>query len=211
MLLGAKFFLLLRKLFKLFWRWCEYIDISARFVAPESNFRLIRIQNGAAIQNPIQTRNNIELGSNVIIDGILNTYNGKGKIKIGDYSYVGPNTRIWSYDSIVIGSHVQISHNCNVFDSNTHPTDAKQRRLDYYNIIFKDGGNQNDEVVCKPTELENDVWIGCNVCIMKGVTIGARSIVAAGSVLTKSIPSDVIVAGNPAKIVKILEVTPPAE
>ena len=50
--------------------------------------------------------------------------------------------------------------------------------------------------------IEDDVWIGAQSIILKGVTIGARSIIGAGSVVTKSIPSDCIAAGNPCKILK---------
>jgi acetyltransferase-like isoleucine patch superfamily enzyme len=54
----------------------------------------------------------------------------------------------------------------------------------------------------KPIVIEDNVWIGCNVIILKGVTIGAGSIVAAGSIVTKNVPADSIVAGNPAKVIK---------
>ena len=53
--------------------------------------------------------------------------------------------------------------------------------------------------------IEDDVLIGANVIILKGVHIGARSIIGAGSVVTKDVPEDCIVAGNPAKVVKILK------
>nr|WP_239472900.1 DapH/DapD/GlmU-related protein [Bacteroides caecigallinarum] len=56
-----------------------------------------------------------------------------------------------------------------------------------------------------PIVIEDDVLIGTRCIILKGVTIGARSIIAAGSVVTKSIPSDSIAAGNPAKVVRILK------
>ena len=56
----------------------------------------------------------------------------------------------------------------------------------------------------KPITIGDDVWIGCNSIILKGVKIGNGSIVAAGSVVTKSVPPFSLVAGNPAKIVKEL-------
>ena len=52
--------------------------------------------------------------------------------------------------------------------------------------------------------IEDDAFIGMNCIILKGVTIGARSIVAAGSVVTKSIPADCVAGGNPAKVIKYL-------
>lgn len=164
----------------------------------------VRISKLAQISNDALNRNAIKLGSGVSIDGILQVFYGEGHITIGDMSYVGPNSRIWSSVDIRIGSHCLISHNCNIIDSNSHPIDAQLRRLDYENI-YNGGKGLSDKVSCKPIELGDDVWIGANSCIMKGVTLGDRTIVAAGSVVTKSFPSDVIVAGNPAKIVKVLD------
>ncbi len=59
----------------------------------------------------------------------------------------------------------------------------------------------------RPISIENDVWIAAGVTILRGVTIGAGSIVAAGSVVTKDVPPNVIVAGNPAQLVRKLELT----
>ena len=53
--------------------------------------------------------------------------------------------------------------------------------------------------------IEDDVFIGLNSMILKGVTIGARSIVGAGSVVTKSVPCDSIVCGNPSRVIKRIE------
>jgi len=50
--------------------------------------------------------------------------------------------------------------------------------------------------------IEDDVWIGANCQILKGVTIGARTVIGAGSVVTKSIPTDCIAAGNPCKVIR---------
>ena len=164
----------------------------------------VRISKSAQISNDALNREAIKLGSGVSIDGVLQVFYGKGHIIIGDMSYVGPNSRIWSSVDIKIGNHCLISHNCNIIDSNSHPIDAQLRRLDYENI-FNGGKGLSDKVSCKPIVLGDDVWIGANSCVMKGVTLGDRTIVAAGSVVTKSFPSDVIVAGNPAKIVKMLD------
>lgn len=58
-----------------------------------------------------------------------------------------------------------------------------------------------DNIKSAPITIEDDVWIGAHCIILKGVTIGARSIIGAGSVVTKSIPPDCIAAGNPCKII----------
>lgn len=54
----------------------------------------------------------------------------------------------------------------------------------------------------KPIVIEDDVWLGTNSIVLKGVTIGARTIIGAGSVVTKDIPADCIAAGNPCKVIR---------
>ena len=61
-----------------------------------------------------------------------------------------------------------------------------------------------DDVVIRPTIIEEDVWIGVNAIILKGIIIGKGAIVAAGAVVTKNVPPNTIVAGNPAKVIKEL-------
>jgi len=59
-----------------------------------------------------------------------------------------------------------------------------------------------DDVAKKEVILEDNVWVGANAIILKGVRIGKNSVIGAGSVVTKDVPSNVVVAGNPAKIVR---------
>lgn len=56
-----------------------------------------------------------------------------------------------------------------------------------------------------PIVIEDDVWVGAHSFILKGVTIGARSIIGAGSVVTKNIPADCVAAGNPCRVIKNLK------
>lgn len=148
----------------------------------------------------------IKIGERTCVRGMLEIQREQGKIFIGDDCYVGDHSRIWSADSIIIGNNVLIAHNVNIFDNDTHPIDKYERRDDAMEIIWNGTRNNYSSLHCKPVAIGNDVWIGCNSIILKGVTIGEGSIVAAGSVVTKDVPENVIVAGNPAKIVKRLEV-----
>lgn len=95
--------------------------------------------------------------------------------------------------SITIGNHVKIGGNSILIDTDSHNMDYLVRR-----------GQYTDWGVSKPIVIEDDVFIGGNCIILKGVTIGARSIIAAGSVVTKSIPADCVAGGNPAKVIKSL-------
>lgn len=101
------------------------------------------------------------------------------------------STVLWSHIKITIGNHVKIGGNCIIIDTDAHNMNYLLRRSP-----STDGG------ISEPVTIEDDVFIGANCIILKGVTIGARSIIAAGSVVTKSIPADCIAGGNPAKIIR---------
>ena len=94
-------------------------------------------------------------------------------------------------------------------DNNSHSIYAQDRLIDTlgsrdFNVV----GIDNTNTIVKPIIIGDSVWIGRRAMIMKGVNIGERSIVAAGAVVTKDVPPDVIVAGNPAKIVKQIDQKP---
>lgn len=101
------------------------------------------------------------------------------------------STVLWAHKKITIGNHVKIGGNCIIIDTDAHNMDFKLRR-----------SPSTDWGVSAPVVIEDDAFIGMNCLILKGVTIGARSIIAAGSVVTKSIPADCIAGGNPAKVIK---------
>lgn len=115
-----------------------------------------------------------------------------GKVKIGNN--VGMSSPcIWIHENLSIGNNVKIGGNCIIMDNDVHQINYKERRS---NI---------GKVNSAPIVIEDDVWLGANVMVLKGVTIGARSIIGAGSVVTKSIPADCIAAGNPARVIKSLK------
>lgn len=114
-------------------------------------------------------------------------------ITIGDNVGMS-STVLWAHKSITIGNHVKIGGNCILIDTDSHNKDYMVRR-----------GQYTDWGVAESIVVEDDAFIGMNCIILKGVTIGARSIIAAGSVVTKSIPADCIAGGNPAKVIKSLK------
>lgn len=103
------------------------------------------------------------------------------------------STVLWSHKKIVIGNNVRIGGNCILIDTDAHDINYINRR-----------SPATDRGAASPIIIEDDVFIGTNCIILKGVTIGARSIIAAGSIVTKSIPADCIAGGNPAKVIKYL-------
>lgn len=123
------------------------------------------------------------------IQGSFFTDSPKAKITIGDNVGMS-STRIWIHDSLTIGNNVKIGGGVLIIDTDCHPIDYQVRRT------------SNEGTKSAPIVLEDDVWIGAQSIILKGVTIGARTIIGAGSVVTKSIPSDCIAGGNPCKVIK---------
>ena len=117
---------------------------------------------------------------------------GDGKIVIGDYSGIS-GAVLSSRAEIRIGNHVNIGGNVRIFDHDFHSMDAMDRR---------DPVIDKRNCRAEPVVIEDDVFVGANAIILKGVHIGARSIIGAGAVVTiRNIPADSVVAGNPARLV----------
>jgi acetyltransferase-like isoleucine patch superfamily enzyme len=108
-------------------------------------------------------------------------------------------------EKIGIGSHCLISWNVGIADSDFHPLEPAQRLIDAQALApyFKDRPPR-PKLKTAPVKIADNVWIGMNAVILKGVTIGENSVVAAGSVVTKSVPPNTVVAGNPAITVRQL-------
>ena len=116
------------------------------------------------------------------------------ELQVGDY--VGmTQVSITCKKQITIGDNVKIGAETMIYDTNFHNVDWKVRR-----------NHSEDLVTAKnaPVHIGNDVFIGTRCIIGKGVSIGDRTIIAAGSVVVKDIPSDCIAGGNPCKVIKTL-------
>jgi len=147
-----------------------------------------------AIEIPKNHRS-IQLGKNCSLDrGVTLLSNqsipvgGAPIIKIGAGTYINRNSFIYANESVHIGENCAIGPNCYITDHDHTMVSGKTPLESPLNS--------------KPIRIENEVWIGANVIILKGVTVGRRSVVGAGSVVTKSVAEKVIVAGNPAKIIR---------
>jgi acetyltransferase-like isoleucine patch superfamily enzyme len=127
---------------------------------------------------------------NTWIEGKLFAYQ-KGKIEIGEYCFVGLNSRIWATSEITIGNRVLISYNVTILDNNCHPIDSTERHEDYKKIITT--GFEDIDLNAKPIIIEDDVWIGFNATILKGVKIGKGAIIGSCAVVTKDVPPYTIV------------------
>ena len=110
-------------------------------------------------------------------------------ITIGENFYANYNLTILDTAKVKIGDNVFIGPNVNIYAA-THPIDKERR-------------NQNLEKGV-PVNIGNSVWIGGNVTILPGVSIGDNTVIGAGSVVTKSLPANVVAAGNPCKVIKTI-------
>jgi acetyltransferase-like isoleucine patch superfamily enzyme len=120
---------------------------------------------------------------------------GKGIIEIGNNSGL-TSCILSSRQQILIGNNVNIGGNVRIFDHDFHSTNY---------IIRRNKSEDYLNVKSLPVIIEDDVFIGTNAILLKGVRVGARSIIAAGSVVSvKDIPPDSLVAGNPAIVIKSL-------
>ncbi len=115
----------------------------------------------------------------------------RGTIRIGDYCLITPGARILAARSITLGDNTMLGSNVLISDSDWH---------DLYDRTSAPGDGA-------PIVTGKNAWIGERSIICKGVTIGENSIIGAGSVVTKDIPSNVVAAGNPAKVVKEFDPT----
>lgn len=138
-----------------------------------------------------------------LLDGELTCYRG-GEIVIGDYSWMSLRGQIISTSSVTIGRYCIIARDVYISDTNEHPLDAGIRRRETLDYVERGVIPDRSTSSSAPVSIGDDVWIGERAIILRGVAIGDRSIVAAGSVVTRSVPPDTIVAGNPARPIKQL-------
>ncbi|WP_302415053.1 DapH/DapD/GlmU-related protein [uncultured Prevotella sp.] len=185
----------------------------------------LRIKMYPRINRLILKANGAVFGKNLQIPGKVSWLIRGGRITIGDNFYlssgngvnpiasnlsadvyvepgaaltIGNNvgmssTRLWIHESARIGNNVKIGGCVLITDTDAHPMDYMARR------------SSNEGTKSAPVVIEDDVWVGAHCIILKGVTIGARSIIGAGSVVTKSIPADCVAAGNPCRVIKNLK------
>lgn len=122
---------------------------------------------------------------------VLATWQAGAVLEVGaNFGMTGGT--ICAAERIIIKDNVVVGANTTIMDTDFHPLDPKQRKL------------QPSDARIAMIVIEDDVFIGMNCLILKGVTIGQGSVVGAGSVVTKDVPPGVIAAGNPARIVREL-------
>jgi acetyltransferase-like isoleucine patch superfamily enzyme len=113
---------------------------------------------------------------------------GGTDIRLGRNVFINQNCTMYDLGGIDIGDDVMIGPNVSLLTS-SHPIEPSQRR---------------EAVIAEPIVIGRNVWIAAGVTIIGGVTIGENSVVAAGSVVTRDVPANVLVAGNPARVIRAI-------
>jgi acetyltransferase-like isoleucine patch superfamily enzyme len=132
-----------------------------------------------------------EIHERVALSAIAKPGGPHAKLTIGDYTSIWYGTVVSARHEITIGSQCAISWNCTIIDNDMHE------------VLYTDDalvGRTDDMAV----RIGDHVWIGAQAIILKGVTIGANSVVAAGSIVTKDVPSHTLVAGAPARQIRTI-------
>jgi len=162
------------------------------------------ISGEATIYNNGTDRSNIIIGRGSRIFGDLFTFHHGGAIEIGEDCFLGPTSRIWSAKKIKIGNRVLISHNVNIHDNISHPLDWQERHKEFVDFV-NTGVHEKVDINSREIIIEDDVWIGFNAIILKGVRIGRGAIIGAGSVVVKDVEPWTVNVGSPARFVKKIE------
>ncbi len=152
-----------------------HFDKCGKYLRIDRGVRLLKRNSYLEIGRKVQLHRHVKLSA---WGGGL-----KAHIIIGDNTAIGDRTEIHA------GSRVEIGSGCNI------AWDVCIMDRDYHKF------NSEEETV-KPVRICDNVWIGCNSIVLKGVTIGEGAVIAAGSVVTRDVPPKTLAAGNPAKVIK---------
>lgn len=181
-----------------------YYSIDAQTVLGE-NFNL-------DIRAPQTAHTYLEIGEKSVIDGSFVFETEKGHISVGSRVHIGGGTQLISRNSIQIGNDVIIAWNCTIYDHNSHSVHWEERR---YDVTREWENSKNGRPVLAdkdwnvvkdaPIIIQDKVWMGFGVTVLKGVTIGEGAVIGAGSVVTRDIPPYTVVGGNPAQVIRTLE------
>ncbi len=138
----------------------------------------------------------IDIGDNCVLHGATTLVGAKvfdePTLRVGNNTHLGYALNITVGCDVTIGSNVLIAGGVSIFSYDGHSANPMERHA------------AAPRKTSKPVVIEDNVWIGMNSTIMKGVTIGRNSVVAPGSVVTQKIPPDSLVIGNPARVFPLI-------
>lgn len=153
----------------------------------------------------------VQIGLQNLIGASLYFEDKEGFISFGNNIYCSSSVSMFSRSSISIGDNVAIAADVLLYDHDSMPLDYIQRRSITSHVTTTYGTSNFythmpwDGVKTSPIVIEHDVWIGTRSIILKGVTIGHSSVIAAGTIVTKSFPPFSLIGGCPARFIRSLK------
>ena len=140
------------------------------------------------------------VGAHCTMEGVHFAIEAAGRVEIGDYCYF-TNALLLCELELRIGHYVMIGWNASISDSDFHPIGPAERIADAIACSPLSKGQPRPEIVKRPVIIEDQVWIGPNATILKGVRIGAGAFIEPGSLVTRDVPPRARVLGNPAQVI----------
>lgn len=180
-------------------RWLDWIIMNQTETRPRWFVRLLAplyqhrghgsvIHRSVRMDTPPYRR--FSIGRKSVVESFSCINNAVGDVMIGNYTRIGLHNTV--IGPVTIGDHVNLAQGITVTALNHNFSNPSQ-------CIDKQG------ISTKPVVIEDDVWIGANAVVLPGVTIGQHSVVAAGAVVNRDVPSYSLVAGVPAKVIRNLK------
>lgn len=140
------------------------------------------------------------VGQHCTMDGVHFALGEKARVEIGDYCFFS-NAILLCEEELKIGNYVMVGWNTTIADTDFHPISPSARLADALACSPSGRNRPRPMIQTRPVVIEDDVWIGPSVTILKGVRIGAGAWIEPGAVVTRAVPRGSRVLGNPAQIV----------
>jgi acetyltransferase-like isoleucine patch superfamily enzyme len=180
-------------------------------VARSSNVRMGNSQLGPSFRIRVDIpREDVALtiGDRCILHNHFIFESAGGKIAVGDGVFINSGTKVIARSSIEIGNAVTIAWGCVIYDHDSHSLSYLDRVADH-NQLVRDArcgkllaNKEWGRVATAPIRICDYVWLGFDVVVLKGVTIGEGAVVGARAVVTRDVPPWTISVGNPARVAK---------
>lgn len=179
------------------WRWYERDSLPWR----RARIHYEMASRGAFVRWPIQGeilemfhQGRLEVGEGTLFEpGVWLTGGERGRIRIGSGTFLNQTVMVAASELVEIGDHCMLANGALVTDAD-HRFDDPGRPITYQGFTAKG-----------PTRIASNVWLGAACVVTGGVTVGERTVVGAGSVVTRDLPAGVIAAGAPARVLREID------
>lgn len=142
----------------------------------------------------------LTIGSHCTMEGVDFALGEEARVEIGDYCYFTTAILLCELE-LRFGNYVMLGWNATIADSDFHPIAPAERIADAIACSPLGEDRARPEIIRQRVTIEDDVWIGPNATILKGVCIGAGAFIEAGALVTRDVPSRARVLGNPGRVI----------